>query len=246
MKDLFSTQASQYARFRPHYPEELYRFLLANVPQRDLVWDCATGSGQAALRLAQDFERVEATDMSASQIANATAAPNIRYSVTPAEKTPFPDRHFDLVTVAQALHWFNFDAFFAEVKRVAKPGAYFAAWTYDICDAPPAIRALFEDFYYQEIHPWFDPERAHIDDRYGSIPFPFEMVDAPLFYEVVHWRKAHVAGFIESWSAVQHYKKANGGQSPVPAFMEKLDGVWPDDVEMQEFRFPLTLKLGRV
>jgi ubiquinone/menaquinone biosynthesis C-methylase UbiE len=246
MKDLFSAQASQYARFRPHYPEELYTWLLAQVPGRETLWDCATGSGQAAVRLAKDFQQVEASDMSPSQIANATAAPNINYSLSPAEKTPFPDHHFDLVTVAQALHWFNFEAFFAEVKRVTKPGGYFAAWTYDICEAPAAIQPLINDFYYNEIHPWFDPERAHIDKRYGNIPFPFEMVKTPIFHEVVNWDKAHVAGFLDSWSAVQHYIKANDGRSPVPGFMEKLDLVWPDEVEKQEFSFPLTLKLGRV
>lgn len=246
MKDLFSAQASQYARFRPHYPEELYNFLLSHVTSRGMVWDCATGNGQAAVRLARDFQQVEATDMSASQISNATSAPNINYSMAPAEKTTFPDQHFDLVTVAQALHWFNFEAFFAEVKRVTKPGGYFAAWTYDICEAPAAMQSLINDFYFNEIHPWFAPERAHIDARYGNIPFPFEMIETPLFYEVVNWDKAHVAGFLDSWSAVQHYIKANGGQSPIPAFMEKLDLVWPADVATQEFRFPLTLKLGRV
>jgi hypothetical protein len=129
---------------------------------------------------------------------------------------------------------------------VSKPGALFAAWTYDLCEAPPAINELVQHFYHDAMRPWFQEGRSHIDDRYGSIPFPFPLMDTPVFYLEVDWDLAHVEGFLDSWSAVQHYIKAHDGASPVPEMMRKLKSVWPEDSEKVRFRFPLTLKMGRV
>src|SRR5512135_1288098 len=116
MKDLFSSQAELYARFRPTYPPELYSFILKFVRRRDHALDCATGSGQVARTLAEYFQTVYAIDISQSQLRHAAPADNIVYSVSRAESTPFQADAFDLITVAQAFHWFDAPAFWKEVQ----------------------------------------------------------------------------------------------------------------------------------
>jgi ubiquinone/menaquinone biosynthesis C-methylase UbiE len=147
MKDNFSTQATQYAKFRPTYPQGLYDFINSEVKNKALAWDCATGNGQIAVQLAQTFEQVVATDISEKQLANAPQKNNITYKVEPAEKTTFKDHSVDLITVGQAIHWFNFGQFFDEVRRILKPDGLFIAVGYELMKINPAIDILIDNFY---------------------------------------------------------------------------------------------------
>lgn len=125
-QDLFSGVASLYTRFRPRYPSALFEYLASVTPKKDVVWDCATGTGQAAVELAQHFEQVIATDASAEQIANAEQHPRVQYRVSTAEMSGLDSGSIDLITVAQALHWFDLPAFYAEAQRVLKPDGLLA------------------------------------------------------------------------------------------------------------------------
>lgn len=156
----FSQQAAQYSRFRPTYPPELFSFIMSHCSHRDRVWDCATGNGQAAVFLSKYFEKVEATDMSASQLSHAKQLPNINYILSKAESANFPNDYFDLITVAQALHWLDAEAFWKEVKRVGKKGGTVACWGY----------GMFLPFLFEKIpDPGFSIELSWVKFRMQSL-----------------------------------------------------------------------------
>jgi ubiquinone/menaquinone biosynthesis C-methylase UbiE len=242
MKDLFSHQSDQYARYRPTYPEALYQFVLSTVPDRQRAWDCATGNGQVAASLAAYFREVEATDLSPQQLAQAPALPNVRYAVSRAEQTPFPDAHFDLVTVGQALHWFNAGAFYAEVRRVLRPGGVLAVWGYELLHVSPVLDPLLEAFYRHTVGPYWAPERRHLEARYQTLPFPFEEVPTPAFSMTKTWTRADLLGYLGTWSAVAAYRQ-DRGTDPVAALDDHLRLHWPDDVS-KPVTFPVFLRLG--
>lgn len=245
MKDNFSTQANVYAQFRPHYPAELYDFILQHVENKSVVWDCATGNGQAARVLSQHFERVEATDISARQIEHAAQASNIRYSVQSAEQTTFENQTFDLITVAQAAHWFKFEQFYAEVKRVAQPHCILALWGYGLHSFEnESINHLFLNFYTNTIGSYWDFERSYIEQHYETLPFPFEALPTPQYAMNFEWSLAHFEGYLNSWSAVQHFIRKNG-VNPVFALMEKVREHW-QATAMQRVTFPIFLKMARL
>jgi len=242
MKDFFSGQAKLYATFRPHYPDELFQFVIQHVPQRNLAWDCATGNGQVAQYLSPYFKTIIATDISHQQLDNAHRADNIEYVLMPAEKTSFADNQFDLITVGQALHWFNLPAFYAEVKRVGKNNAIIAAWGYNLCTVHPAIDAMLHDFYHNVVGPYWDSARRHVEDEYANLTFPFENVDAPRFFMKTQWNLDQFTGYLSTWSATQQYIKIKQ-TSPVFELKEKLKSLWPAD-EKKIVNFPVFLKLG--
>jgi SAM-dependent methyltransferase len=244
MKDLFSKQASTYAQFRPRYPDSVYDFVLQNVEGRNLAWDCATGNGQAAQVLCQHFERVMATDISQNQLDNAFQADNILYSKQAAEKTDFPDQAFDLVTVAQALHWFDFVPFFEEVRRVTKPGGLFVTWGYELCQFDTdALDNAFQNFYYHETKDFWSPERRHIENQYAEVPFPFEMIHAPDQHMVFKWHLHEFEGYLNSWSAVQKCIKTRG-YNPVDQFIMEITPYW-GEFSRQDVHFPIFIRAGR-
>ncbi|MBC8155918.1 MAG: class I SAM-dependent methyltransferase [Bacteroidetes bacterium] len=241
--DLFSGHADQYAQYRIDYPAELYDFILARVPLRQTAWDCATGNGQVALALADMFERIEATDISENQLAQAVQHANVHYQVGPAERTTFPDHHFDLITVAQALHWFDADAFHAEVRRVGKPGAVIAEWGYGLNQVDEAIDALVLDFYRNRVGPYWDSRRRLIDEQYASLPFPFADEQRADFLVRRAWTLDRFLNYLRTWSSVQKYKFENG-DDPVTALGEALLPVWGEGEK--EVRFPVFLRAGIV
>ena len=244
-KDLFSQQSDQYALYRPVYPTVLFEYILQYVENRNLAWDCATGNGQAAVALADYFEKIIASDSSGKQIANAVLKSNIEYVVCKAEKTNFPDKSFDLITVAQAYHWLDVPAFTKEVKRVAKPGGIFAIWGYNI--PLSGIHALDDEiryFYKQVVGPFWDIERKHIDESYKTVEFDFTELPSRDFSIEVHWTLEHLVGYLNSWSSVQHYINANS-KNPVTEFLPRLAAQWQGVREM-EFKFPVFLRIGRV
>jgi ubiquinone/menaquinone biosynthesis C-methylase UbiE len=244
-KDLFSNQASLYAQYRPGYPHELYEYILQHVNNRQLAWDCATGNGQAAVELAHYFDQVMATDISEKQLQQAQPHEKITYAVSTAEHTPFDNNSFDCITVAQAYHWFRFDAFEKEVMRVAKPGAVVAIWGYSlvVCE-DQAVNTLINTFYRETVGAYWDKERKYIDDHYTTVPFPYEPLPAKEFQINVQWSRRQLTGYFNTWSSVQHFIKAHQ-YNPVDELAAAIESVWPDDRD-RNFYFPLFLKLGKV
>lgn len=243
-KDYFSDQSKAYAAFRPTYPPQLYEFIFQHLKNRSCAWDCATGNGQVAFYLARHFETVYATDISQSQLDHAFTAPNIFYSVCPAEKVPFDDHKFDLITVAQAMHWLNADAFYREARRTARPGGLLAIWGYALLTIDRVIDDLFMDFYTNTTGPYWDDARRLVENRYRDIPFPFKRIPCPQLAIKVKWTSEQFAGYLTSWSATQRYIRMHG-ENPVDAFHETLRPVWKAGVT-KEVTFPVFMKLGRM
>lgn len=242
-KDHFSGHAADYAKFRPGYPEALFDWIAAQTPGHDLAWDCGCGSGQASQPLAARYRRVAATDFSAEQIAQATRHPNIDYRVAPAEASGLPDRCADIVTVAQALHWFDFDKFYAEARRVVKPGGAIVAWTYQLLRGEPEINARLDDFYRSTLGPHWPPERKWVDLAYRSLPFPFEEVAVPAFEIRLQWSLDDLIAYVGTWSASRRCLTATG-VDPMPVLRERLAPVWGEGV--REIVWPIAIKAGHV
>lgn len=244
-KDLFSKQASLYAKYRPVYPPELFSYVLSFVREKNIAWDCATGNGQAAIVLAQHFSKVYATDISEKQLQQAALQENIVYSVAAAESTAFPDQTFDCITVAQAYHWLDFDAFHREVKRVAKPGAVLAIWVYSLVTCEDKeLEELIRLYYHNVVGPYWDEERKFVDEEYTTVPFPYDELHPMKFSIDVQWTKEDLEGYLGTWSSLQHFIRANG-YSPVPEFCRSVETIWQDDGP-RKFSFPVFLRLGRI
>jgi len=209
-----------------------------------LAWDCATGSGQAALGLARYFPRVVATDASAAQIAHATPHPRVEYRVAPAEASGLPGGSVDLITVAQALHWFDIGAFYAEARRVLAPGGVLAVWTYGNCvfDDPLVERAVHR-YSHDTVGPYWPAERRLVDDRYQTVPFPFRELASPPFVLERAWTLAELAGYLRSWSATARYVAAHG-RDPVADVEAELSAAWGDREIRRLVRWPLTVRAG--
>jgi ubiquinone/menaquinone biosynthesis C-methylase UbiE len=243
MKDNFSKQSDLYSRFRPGYPAQLFDFLLPLVPDKKAAWDCGTGNGQVAVKLSLWFKEVCATDLSAAQIENAERRRNIFYSVENAEKTIFPDNKFDLITVAQAIHWFDFENFYSEAKRALKPGGVIAIIGYDVFKINKKIDILIDKFYRHTTGPYWDKERKYVEERYRTIPFPFKEIATPGFTMNYKWEFEQVAGYLNTWSAVQHYIRKNN-INPVEAFSKELKKAW-GTISKRTIRFPIFMRTGR-
>lgn len=242
MKDNFSDASVQYAQYRPTYPQELFSHILQYVPGKNQAWDCATGNGQTARELSKHFEYVQATDISRQQLEQAAKADNIIYSVASAERSHLKDNSIDLITVSQALHWFNFDHFFKEVRRVATKDALLAVWTYNLLEIDNTIDRLIHNFHYNTIGSYWDLERTFVDYGYLSVPFPFKEIACPEFQIKVDWTMENLQGYLETWSAVKKYK-ANTGENPVPLLMKQIKKFWGNE-ERRSIIFPLYLRLG--
>ena len=243
MKDNFSHQADGYAKFRPGYPATLFDFIFSKFQNFELAWDCGTGNGQAATALAKKFRRVYATDISERQILHAYPSANIAYAVEAAEKSALADNSIDLVTVSQALHWFDVKAFYAEVKRVCKPGGVLAVWTYQLLQIEPGIDKQLEIFYSGTLGTYWDHERKHVDDGYRNITFPFPEIPSPPIDIIVEWSLEDAAGFLRTWSAVQKFIRQNN-YDPVDEFIGSIKKIWKG--ERKKVRFPVSLKVAYV
>ena len=245
MKDLFSKQAGIYAKYRPGYPEDLIEYILTFVKGREFAWDVATGNGQAAKLLVPYFLKVFATDISAKQISQSAHESKIEYQVAPAEKTDFRDNSFDLITVAQAYHWFPFEDFQKEATRVSKPGGIIAVWGYGlIMTENEKLMQFIHHFYTEVVGKYWDPERKYVDEAYRSIPFPYQELPSKPFSITVNWSKEDLVGYLSTWSSVQHYIEANQ-KNPVDEFAIELEAIW-DGSREEPFTFPLFLRIGQI
>jgi len=244
MKDNFSSQSDKYAKYRPTYPPAFFSYLDEFLEKKDCAWDCGTGNGQVAYELAKSFKKIMATDISKQQIVNAAKADNIFYSIQPAEQTHFEDDLFDFIVVAQAVHWFDFEKFYAEVKRTAKKDALLCIVGYGIISVSPAVDALISDFYTNTIGSFWDKERRYIDEGYRTIPFPFEEISTPQFENRHLWSLDHLVGYLNTWSAVKHFVRRKG-YNPVEELKEKLKTYWQAN-ERKEVVFPILLRIGKL
>ena len=243
MKDNFSVQAGAYAQFRPDYPDSLASFLLAHTILREAAWDCGTGNGQLALKLAPHFKTVFATDISEAQLGRAPQKENIIYKREAAEASSFADRQFDLITVAQAIHWFPFDDFYREVYRTLKDDGLFAVAGYALLCINAEVDAVLQHFYKNITGPYWDKERRYIDEQYATIPFPFEEIPAPQLIQSYRWTLEQMRGYLSTWSAVQHYILATG-HDPLELITDELEKAWGVPA-YREVNVPILLRAGR-
>jgi ubiquinone/menaquinone biosynthesis C-methylase UbiE len=243
VKDLFSEHSELYAKYRPLYPKELFEFIIQFVKEKNRALDCGTGNGQAAGILSEYFKEVHGTDISENQIANAVKKTNINYHICKAEATPFAENSFDLITTATALHWFNFDDFFKEIKRVGKNNAAFACWAYSVLKTDHfEINKLISEFYNETVHSFWNAERHHVDEQYKNIPFPFREIKNSGFATHLKWNLTTLEGYLNTWSAVQNFikiKKVN----PVNEIINEMRKKCGDEIILK-ITFPIFLRIG--
>lgn len=244
-KDHFSRVAAQYAEFRPSYPGSLFDFLARTAPTRKRAWDCACGSGQATLPLAERFDSVIATDASAKQIAAAPAHPRVTYAVARAEESGLESGSVDLITVAQSLHWFDAPKFYAEAKRVLHAQGLLAVWTYGVPRLNDVnLDRMVHKFYSETVGPYWPPERRHVEEGYRSLTFPFVEVASPSLSMQEGWTQAQFLGYLRSWSATARYVEKHG-EDPVVALAEQFVPAWGDVHRIRTVSWPLSLRVGR-
>lgn len=239
IRDHFSGHAAQYATARPGYPAALYDWIATRAPAQRLAWDCGTGNGQAAIGLARHFARVVATDASAAQIASAVARAHVEYRVAPAGNSGLPSAGADAVTVAQALHWFPLEAFYAEVRRVLRPQGLLVVWCYGVPSIAPALNALTQEFYRDVVGPYWPAERKFVEDGYRSLAFPFEPIAVPAFEMRQRWTLVRYLAYLRSWSATQRFIAARGFD-PVDELATRLGTLWKTGARW--VRWPLYLR----
>lgn len=243
MKDNFSKQALDYSKFRPQYPQEMIDYIVSFVENKTIALDVATGNGQVAHKLSSYFEKVYATDISQKQLDNAVQVHNIIYIKESAEKTSFREHNFDLITVAQAIHWFDFDAFYKEIYRILKPEGIFAVLGYGLFFTNPESDKILNHFYYNIVGPYWDAERKYLDENYETIPFPFEEIPTQKFENQFLWPFDALIGYLNTWSSVQHYISKNN-QNPIDLIYENLKISWQKND--QKVTFPLLLRIGKI
>lgn len=240
--DHFSERATGYAQYRPGYPAELFAYLAGISPARDTIWDCATGSGQASRQFSHYFDTVIASDASAAQVSKAAQTPRMSFLCCLAEQTPFRDQSFDLISVAQALHWFDLERFYAEVRRLLKPRGVLAVWSYGLMHISPAIDAIVKHLYTDIVGPYWPFERRLVENGYRDLAFSFNELTPPLFAMHADWSVDHLLGYLSTWSAVKRYME-DQHDNPVQQIQHELITAWGAQAT-RTIRWPLALRVG--
>ena len=243
-KDRFSHASDAYQQYRPRYSSSLFQEIAQLAPRRNLAWDCGCGTGQASVALAEQFKKVLATDLSGAQVAQAVVHERVDYVAARAELSPLEAESTDLVLVAQALHWFDFQAFFAEVDRVLRPEGVFVAVTYNLLSVTPDIDSIVHRLYYELLQGCWDAERRHVEDGYSTIPLPY----APLsgagkgHSMQARWSVDHALGYLRTWSGVKQYQNRHS-EDPVALVEASLRAAWQDGERQVDW--PLTVLIRR-
>lgn len=243
-KDHFSVNSENYKKYRPEYPAELFSYLASISPANEIAWDCGTGSGQTAKGLIRYFKRVVASDPSRSQIENAEAIKGIKYLVATAEASTLENGKIDLITVSQALHWFQVRDFFNESKRVLKPNGILAVWSYNLLSVTPSIDRIIAHFYSKTLGDYWPEERKLVESGYSEIVFPFLEVTPPYFEMRAEWNLYELIGYISTWSAVKEFQSANT-VSPIDNLYEEICQYWGEPSRKMSINWPLTLKIRK-
>ena len=246
-QDNFSLQSKEYSFSRPTYPEELFKFLSELTTDHQLAWDCATGNGQAAIELCKYFDQVIASDASTMQIQHKFERNNILYKVFPAEKADIPNDSVDLITVAQGLHWFDFELFYSEVRRIAKQGAIIAAWSYTMHKIIPEIDKISErlNFGGDILGDYWAKEIRYVKEDYKTIPFPFEEIITPKFSISTKWNLIQLLNYLETWSAVQKYRLEKK-IDPLDLIRNELEQYWKDELDEKQVSWEINLKVAKI
>jgi SAM-dependent methyltransferase len=243
--DHFSQLSERYAEYRPRYPEGLFDAIATLSSGHQRVWDCATGSGQAAVPLAGRFGTVLGSDASRQQLRSATPHPRVRYVAAGAESVPLRAEWADVVTVAQALHWLDLPEFYAEVRRVLVPGGLFAAWAYGVQRlGDGAMDAELQDFYDRVVGPYWAPERRLVETGYRTLDFPFEEIAIASPPMTGHWTLGQLLGYVSTWSAVAKCREVTGGD-PVLELQARLEPLWGDPARRCRIEWPIAVRAGR-
>lgn len=244
MKDLFSDDSKQYQRARPDYSPAIVETILKYVNRRELAWDCGAGSGQFTQRLAPHFQQILATDLSVAQLAEAPHLANVHYEAAQAAECPLPSQSVDLVTVAQAIHWFDFDSFYTEVKRVLKANGVIAVIGYGLIQAEQTeLNELLQQLYFETLKGYWDAERRYIDESYQTIPFPFHEYTTPTLSLDYAWPAQQILNYLQTWSGLKHYQKLHPEQQPLAAL---LDFFQQQNKQQYQLHFPVLLRIGSV
>ncbi|MGP8215728.1 MAG: class I SAM-dependent methyltransferase [Bacteroidia bacterium] len=244
-KDNFSKQSDIYVKYRPHYPAELYSYLSSLTEEHKIAWDCGTGNGQAAIGLAPFYNKIIATDPSEEQIRNSLPNEKVKYLVEKAENNSIQSNSIDLLTIANALHWFDFDIFYKEANRVLKNNGIIAAWAYGIPAISPEVDKIIKQFHDHTLKDYWQPENRLVEKRYRTIPFPFEQIESPAFFSEKFMNLTDITGYLNTWSAVQRFigqKKFN----PTEQLEKDMANVWGNPNSEKKVTWELILKAGRV
>jgi len=244
-KDLFSLQADDYLKFRPTYPQKLFEYLSSLTPSHDIAWDVGTGNGQAVLELAKTFNQVIATDPSKQQLSRAPHHPKVKYKENKAEASPLANDSADLITAAQAFHWFTHEIFFKEVKRVAKQDSILAIWCYELATITPEIDKVVEYYYRQVVGDFWEPERKYVETGYKTIQIPFDELSAPDFQMEAHWSLDHLLGYLNTWSATQKAVKKRMNDHPLSQIRDSLTKAWGSSLT-RSVVWPLSIRIFRI
>jgi len=244
-KDHFSGVASAYAAHRPTYPAAVIDYLADQLTRHDVAWDAGCGSGQLSTLLPARFARVIATDPSADQIAQARAQPGVEYRQASAEASGLEPGSVDLAVAAQAAHWFELPRYYAEVRRVVRPGGLVALLAYGVVHVDRDLIAIVDRFYWQTLAGFWPQERKIVEEGYRSLPFPFAELQAPAFAMTATWSLAQLLGYVRTWSAVQAIERERGGDA-YTGFARALTGVWGDPSRQRVVRWELAVRAGHV
>ena len=244
MSNLFSSNSDDYKKFRPVYPKQLIEHLAELAPAHDLAWDCGCGTGQVSTALSKYFKQVVGTDISKGQIKNAVRAGNIIYRVSAEDESGLDENSADLVTCAQALHWFDTDKFYNEVKRVLKPGGIVAVWTYNLFRINKEIDSLIDNLYFDIIYNYWPEERKHVENNYTELDFPFTKLATPLFSMEAEWSLDELIGYINTWTGVQNYIELECF-SPLEFIEKELAAIWGNKKSKKKIIWPLTVIVGK-
>jgi SAM-dependent methyltransferase len=194
--------------------------------------------------LARHFPEVIATDSSEAQLRHAAPAAGVTYAATAAESAALRAGSVDLVTVAQALHWFDLSRFYTEVDRVLSEGGVIAVWTYGLLSIGPEMDHLVGHLYRDILGSYWPAERALVDSGYAGIAFPFEELHVPRFEMEAWWTLAQLGAYLDTWSAVTQYRRAHV-ESPIASFLASMAPFWgPTDVA-RRVTWPLEIRAGR-
>ena len=242
LKDNFSDNPENYARFRPGYPKEVYSYICSHLNHFNRAWDVGTGNGQVAQELVKFFGSVDATDISEEQLKYSFKHPRIKYFVQAAESTNFESGSFDLIICAQAVHWFQFEDFYEQVKRCLKSDGLLVILGYALVRSTNEVNEVIDHFYTEIIGEFWDKERKYLDDHYASIPFPFYELSNPEFEQHYIWSLEHFLGYLRTWSAVKHYKE-NKQEDPVNLIEEDLRKAFG---AKNQIRFPILFRAGKL
>jgi ubiquinone/menaquinone biosynthesis C-methylase UbiE len=240
----FSEVADAYSRFRPTYPRELFSYIASLCTGRSLVWDCGAGSGQASLGLAEEFERVLATDVSRDQISRRTPHPRVSFAVCSAEDPPIPAGTVDLVTVAQALHWFQLDRFYAEVRRVLEPEGGLAVWCYGLLSVGERVDTVIQKLYSEILGSYWPARRKLVDECYRTIEFPFHEMETPPFHMEREGDLEWLKGYLGTWSGGRAYWKQHGVDAR-ELVADELTEAWGEPAQVRQIRWPIHLRVGK-